>query len=155
MMTFENSITIECPPDEVFAFVADFENVPKWNYYVLEVRKISKEPVGEGTRYHQTRKQDQQEFTITEYERGKALAVETTPDSKPRFVRRMVFEHVNGRTRITDHWQLALSGIGLIDRLATSRVKSAVSENLGKLKELLETGHVELQDGRVTTSSMK
>jgi uncharacterized membrane protein len=32
MLQFENTIDIQKPVDEVFAFVADFENVPRWNY---------------------------------------------------------------------------------------------------------------------------
>jgi hypothetical protein len=36
----------------------------------------------------------------------------------------------------------------ILERLARGRVKSAVAENLAKLKELLEEGRVVLQDGR-------
>jgi uncharacterized membrane protein len=38
VLEFENTILIDRPTDEVFAFLSDFENIPKWNYYVLEVR---------------------------------------------------------------------------------------------------------------------
>ena len=38
MLEFENTVYIDRPVDEVFAFLSDFENIPKWNYYVLEVR---------------------------------------------------------------------------------------------------------------------
>jgi hypothetical protein len=36
----------------------------------------------------------------------------------------------------------------LVERFAGRNVKSAVAENLQKLKQLLETGKVTLQDGR-------
>lgn len=52
MISFENRVTIHRPLEEVFAFVADFENVPKWNYYVQEVSKLSEGPVGVGTAFH-------------------------------------------------------------------------------------------------------
>ena len=39
MMEFENTIVIKKPIKEVFAFISNFENIPKWNYYVLEVKK--------------------------------------------------------------------------------------------------------------------
>jgi uncharacterized membrane protein len=32
METFENTVTIHRPAEAVFAFLADFENVPRWNY---------------------------------------------------------------------------------------------------------------------------
>jgi hypothetical protein len=37
---------------------------------------------------------------------------------------------------------------GLLEPLAARRAKAGVRENLGKLKTLLETGRVTLQDGR-------
>jgi len=38
VLEFENTIRIDRPIAEVFAFPSDFENIPKWSYYVLEVR---------------------------------------------------------------------------------------------------------------------
>ncbi|HEY8202444.1 MAG TPA: SRPBCC family protein [Actinomycetota bacterium] len=55
MGTFENTVTIERPAEDVFAFLADFENVPTWNYAVAETTKTSPGPVGVGTIYRQTR----------------------------------------------------------------------------------------------------
>ena len=51
MIDFENTIVIQRPVEEVFAFVANFENVPKWNYYVMSVRQRSEGAIGEGTIY--------------------------------------------------------------------------------------------------------
>lgn len=55
-MKFRNTITIERSPAEVFAYLADFEKVPTWNYAIAETRKISEGPVGAGTRYRQARR---------------------------------------------------------------------------------------------------
>ena len=55
MQTFENTVTIQRPAEEVFAFLADFENTPMWNYAIEETSKTSPGPVGVGTRYRQTR----------------------------------------------------------------------------------------------------
>jgi uncharacterized membrane protein len=150
VMNFENTIIIECPLEEAFAFVADFENVPKWNYFVKNVRKLSG-GAGEGTIFHQIRQSDQQDFQVTDYRPNEAIAVETTPGSQPQFERRFVFESVDGGTQIVDSWKLDLGRHPLIQRLGAPRVKAAVSANLGKLKELLETGQPHLQDGREIT----
>jgi hypothetical protein len=40
----------------------------------------------------------------------------------------------------------------LVEKLAGGNVKSAVTENLQKLKQLLETGKVILQDGRTAAA---
>jgi uncharacterized membrane protein len=55
VLEFENIIHIDRPVEEVFAFLSDFESIPKWNYYVLEVRQLSEIPIGVGTTYHQIR----------------------------------------------------------------------------------------------------
>ena len=151
MLEFENTIAIERPIDEVFAFLSDFENIPKWNYYVLEVRQLSESPIGIGTTYHQVRKSDQQDFRIIEFEANNTVAVKTLPQSSPSFERRFTLYEEGETTRIRDQWKLDTGKPALLERLARGRVKSAVSENLSKLKELLQEGRVVLQDGREVT----
>ena len=51
-------------------------------------------------------------------------------------------------TRLRDEWKLDTGRPAVLERLAGGRVKSAVAENLAKLKELLEEDRVILQDGR-------
>jgi uncharacterized protein YndB with AHSA1/START domain len=53
--TFENSVLIRRPIEDVFAFLSDFEHVPKWNYAIVETRKVAEGPIGVGTIYHQVR----------------------------------------------------------------------------------------------------
>jgi uncharacterized membrane protein len=151
VLEFENTIAIERPIDEVFAFLSDFENIPKWNYYVLEVRQLSESPIGIGTTYHQLRKSDQQDFRIIEFEANNTVAVKTLPQSSPSFERRFTLYEEGETTRIRDQWKLDTGRPALLERLARGRVKSAVSENLSKLKELLQEGRVVLQDGREVT----
>jgi uncharacterized membrane protein len=151
VLEFENTICIDRPVGEVFAFLSDFENIPKWNYYVLEVRRLSEGPTGIGTTYHQVRKSDQQDFRIIEFEPDHTVAVKTLPHSSPSFERRFTLYEEGDTTRIRDQWKLDTGMPALLERLARGRVKSAVAENLAKLKELLEEGRVILHDGRQVT----
>jgi uncharacterized membrane protein len=151
VLEFENTIPIDRPIDEVFAFLSDFENIPKWNYYVLEVRQLSESPIGIGTTYHQVRKTDEQDFRIIEFEPNHSVAVKTLPQSSPSFERRFTLYEEGDTTRIRDQWKLDTGRPALLERLARGRVKSAVAENLAKLKELLEEGRVILHDGRQVT----
>jgi hypothetical protein len=96
VLEFENTILIDRPLDEVFAFLSDFENIPKWNYYVLEVRQLSESPIGIGTTYHQVRKTDQQDFRIIEFEPNHSVAVKTLPQSSPSFERRIILHERRG-----------------------------------------------------------
>jgi hypothetical protein len=80
-MRFENTITIRRPPAEVFAYLADFENVPTWNYAIVETKKLSQGPVGVGTKYRQVRKlprPSEESFEVTGYEPEARLSVDGT-----------------------------------------------------------------------------
>ena len=152
MLEFENTLYIDRPVDVVFSYLSDFENIPKWNYYVLEVRQRSESPIGVGTIYHQVRKTDEQDFRITEFEPNHMIAVKTLPQSSPEFERRFTLYEEANTTRIRDEWKLDTGRPAILERLTDGRVKSAVAENLAKLKKLLEEGRVVLQDGRQVTA---
>ena len=148
MLKFENTIRIDRPAAEVFAFLSDFENIPRWNYFVLEVTKLSDGPIQVGTTYHQVRKTDEQDFQIVELEPNRKVAVKTLPQSSPDLEMRFTLKEQGNATLIRDEWQLDSGLPKLFERLGAGKVKSAVAENLAKLKVLLEEGQVVLQDGR-------
>jgi uncharacterized protein YndB with AHSA1/START domain len=148
MIRFENQVLVAEPVEQVFAFVSDFRNIPKWNYYVQSVDQTSAGEPGVGTTYHQVRKTDEQRFRITDYRPPEAVTVKTEPGSRPAFEMRFTFESVDGGTLITDAWELETGRPGLLEKLAAGQIMRAVMGNLTKLKTLLETGRVQLQDGR-------
>jgi uncharacterized membrane protein len=151
MLHFKNKLEINQPVAEVFSFISNFENMPKWNYFVLEVTKLSEGSIGLNTTFKQVRKTDTQEYKITEFEPNRRVTIETLlPYSK--LVMRFTFEQENNNhTILTDEWELDTGKAALVERFAGRNVKSAVAENLQKLKQLLETGKVTLQDGRTIT----
>jgi hypothetical protein len=71
-------VTIQQPAGEVFAFLADFEKIPMWNYAIEETSKASAGPVGVGTRYRQTRsvpRRSVESFEVTVFEPASRLAI--------------------------------------------------------------------------------
>ena len=71
MATFENTVTIRRSPKDVFAFLANFENIPTWNYAISETKKTSPGPVGVGTTYRQLRSipsRSEEGFQVTVFE---------------------------------------------------------------------------------------
>lgn len=145
-MHFVNTVVIRRPTTEVFGFVTDFENQHRWNYMVVGCTKDKPGPIGVGSSYSQVRKSDTQHFDVTEYEPYVAATMRFTVPRGGLEIRYR-FETVEGGTRVTDEW--FMGGIpGLIAGLIAP-AQQAVAENLGKLKELLETGRTQLQDGRV------
>lgn len=148
MIEFDNTIRINRPIAEVFTFLSDLENLPKWNYYVLKVTKLSDGPIGIGSVYHQIRKTDEQDLRITELEQNRKIMVKTLPGSSPKLEMTLTFRDEGNATLIRDGWRLDSGLPGAIEWLGSGRIKSAAAENLTKLKHLLEEGGVVLQDGR-------
>jgi polyketide cyclase/dehydrase/lipid transport protein len=68
-MHFVHPQVIERPLAEVFAFVSDPENLPRWNYYVIGCTKLEAGPTRVGSTYRLVRKSDTRVFGVTEFER--------------------------------------------------------------------------------------
>jgi hypothetical protein len=142
MPSFENTVVIQRPVEDVFAFLADFEIVPRWNYAIVETRKTSPGPVGVGTTYDQTRsvpRPSEEGFEVTAFEPDRLL--EIAGELGPFRARmRYLLEPLGDATRLTNAVDLAASGaLSLVAPLTAPRVKRAVASNLETLKQLLET----------------
>jgi carbon monoxide dehydrogenase subunit G len=141
MASFENTVTIRRPVQDVFTFLADFENVPKWNHAIVETTKVSPGPVRVGTTYRQTRSapsRTEEAFEVTVYEPTRRLDVR---GGLGPFTARVSYllEPTGSGTRLTNAVDLESSGLlTLVAPLATSRIKHAVAANLDTLKQLLE-----------------
>ena len=142
MASFTNVVAINRPAHEVFAFLADLENVPKWNYAITETRKTSPGEVGVGTTYEQTRSiptPSREHLTITDFQPDRHLAVEGTLARYPARLEYTVDEH-DGVTRLTNTVDLELTGAAkLLGGVAAGRIRRAVAENLEVLKRLLDS----------------
>ena len=143
MQTFENTVTIQRPAGEVFAFLADFENIPMWNYAIEETSKTSDGPTGVGTRYRQTRSipgRSVEEFEITVFEPASRLAIQGQIGPFQATISYQL-EAAADVTKLVNNVELNRPQAmpKLLAPLATSRIKAAVAQNLGKLKLLLES----------------
>ena len=146
-MHFVQGQVIERRVSEVFAFISEPENLPRWNYYVIGCLKLDASPDRVRSTYRLVRKSDTRVFSITEFKQDSRLVIRFRAPTPPLEIR-FTLESTGSGTRLTDEWELR--GIaGLVAGFATAPIKRAVGQNLGKLKELLETGRTQLQDGRV------
>jgi uncharacterized membrane protein len=148
-MRFETGLAIERPVEEVFEFVSDFSNLPLWNYYIQRTGPEDVGPPRVGLRYHQTRKTDTQRFEIVEFEPHRVAAIRMLPPTTPAIIR-FSFRPTDQGAWLSDEWSLRsfVPIPGFLAGLVTRPIKAAVEQNLAKLKTLLETGSVVLQDGR-------
>jgi uncharacterized protein YndB with AHSA1/START domain len=137
--TFDNTVLIRRSIEDVFAFLSDLENIPKWNYAIVQTRKISEGPIGVGTIYHQVRSvpsRSEERLEITTYDRPRQLDIR---GQLGPFASRLFYalDATGEGTWVTNTVEVELRG-RLLGRVAVPRVREAVAANLRKLKELLE-----------------
>jgi uncharacterized membrane protein len=141
-MTIEHELVIERPLDEVFAYVTDPANVPRWQSGVLSTTKTSEEPMRAGVRWREVRtflgRRVEGTLEATEYEPGRLFAVKSVSGTVAIQVRHL-FEPFDGGTRIR---VLAEGSPGRLRRLGGRFVRRAAERQLkgdfARLKRLLE-----------------
>ena len=114
MALIEGKVVIRRSVDEVFDFVADERNEPRYNPRMVLAEKISPGPVGVGTRFRVVTRSMWRtaEMTIefTAYERPRLLAV-SAHLSTMEIEGRLTFDPVPEGTRMTWSWDLEPSGV--------------------------------------------
>jgi hypothetical protein len=144
MATFQNTVTIRRPVEDVFGFLADFENIPTWNYAILQTSKTSPGPVGVGATYRQIRSlpsRSEEGFEVTVFEPPSRLEIHGEIGPFTATIGYLLVPLGDGTQLInTVDLQRASGALRLLAPLAVSRVRTAVAANLGTLKQLLETG---------------
>jgi uncharacterized protein YndB with AHSA1/START domain len=85
--TFENTVMIRRSIEDVFGFLSDFENIPRWNYAISETHKVSEGPVGVGTIYQQVRSvpsRGEERLEVTAHIPPRQLEIQRWPNRLPR-----------------------------------------------------------------------
>jgi uncharacterized protein YndB with AHSA1/START domain len=140
---FSNQVTVRRTPADVFAFLSDFTQLPRWNYAITSTWQVTPGPVRLGSAFRQVRSvpaTSEESFEVTAWELERRLAI--TGDFGP-FSGTLDYElePVAGGTALVNRVRLAPHGVlGLAAGLAGSRVKAAVAENLEVLRHGLENG---------------
>jgi uncharacterized protein YndB with AHSA1/START domain len=143
-MNVATSTSIARPSTEVFAFVADARNEPRWHTDALAVTRTDDGPLGAGSRFAATMKPY----------RGVSEGVMTISAYEPP--RRVVFEAEMGPTRATITMAVEPEGAGstvtrriqmqptglfrVMAPLMVPMFRKQVAGHLASLKRVLETG---------------
>lgn len=143
-MRFTNTITINRPSDQVFAYLADLENLPHWNYAIEETRQVSAGPVAVGSRFRQVRSvptRREESLEVVELDPGRRLTVRGTLNTFPAELEYSI-EPDAGTTRLRNTVDLAVHGpLALVSPLVARQIKASVAANLTVLKTTLERGN--------------
>jgi uncharacterized protein YndB with AHSA1/START domain len=140
-MKFETSVRIERAVGEVFDYVSDPRNFPRWNSAVQAVSVTSGEGDA-GSTYLMERELPggpaQNELEILDRDRPTKFAIRTTSGPTP-FVYRYRFEAEGPTTVVHLAAEVELSGIaGAIRPLGARLVKRGVDSNFATLRQILE-----------------
>ena len=144
MITTRVTVRIRRPVDEVFAFVTDPANFPRWaGSLVTTARQTSPGPMRAGATFHQTNKfliqRFQTEFVVTVYEPPHRFEYKSTAGPIP-FAGHYTFAADGDGARFTSVDDTQLGGLlqflaPLLQPIAQRQIQS----NLGNIKRILET----------------
>ena len=137
-----HEVTIRRPASEVFAFIADGLNGPKWRSGITDIALVSGSGLGatykQGVKGPGGRRIDA-DYRITTYEPNSRLAFEAIA-GPVRPTGEYVLEQVAGGTRLTFALQAEMSGIKrLLMSGAVQKTMDAEVEATEKLKSILES----------------
>jgi uncharacterized protein YndB with AHSA1/START domain len=144
VVTFDSSVTIKRSSDEVFGFVTEPTNEPKWHEDVIDVKRTSQGPIGAGSTFEWNMTfmgTHQVQLEVKEFVQGRreVIAAVSSGPLMPTFT--YTFERVEGGTRFTRHGDIRVGGImRLIEPVMKVIAPKHMQGLLEKLKLVLEEG---------------
>jgi uncharacterized membrane protein len=141
MPAAEHTVTVERPIEEVFAFLADAENDPRWRSAVLDIARV--EGDGVGARYRQGVKGPMgrrvpADFEISEYAPPRAIGFRGTagpvrPDG------RYELEPVDGGTRVRFSLSFQPRGVARLMSPSVARAMRGEVQAIERLPEAMSS----------------
>ncbi len=145
MATVRASTEIQVPVSDVFAFVSNVENIPKWQSEVVTSKVVTPGPTRLGTKYEEVinllGKKVPTLCEVTEFQPTRRITFRSTSSSIVSYVGAFSLEPDGRATKLSVEAQFTLNGFWkLIDPLFRMEVRKGIHEELDKLKSLLENG---------------
>ena len=144
MIQFSDEILINRPVEQVFTFVADLENTPKWQTGVVNSKKVSEGPIQTGTKFKEVVRVLGRPLDticeITEYQLNRKMAFKSTTSEAIEYEGQFTFESRDGGTRVDIAGTGELKGLWrLVEPLFAGDIKKTVGDELKQIKRFLET----------------
>ena len=139
----EVEIAVNRPANEVFEFISNFENNPRWQSGVQEARFTSERPLGVGSTYEQGSKflgrRIETSFEVIAYEPGVMVKARSTTGSFPITFTRSV-EPLEEGAQVTAVIEGDAGGFfKLAEPLLNRMVERQINADYAALKDLLES----------------
>jgi len=144
MINLDLGTLIDKPVKDVFAFITNPANMPKWNSAVVSMEQITPGAVGLGTKFKNVGEMMGRRIE------GEMQVVAFEPDAKYGFQMNagpvqinvtLTFKTVGTGTKLSLNAQGNPGGLfKLAEPVMQGRVKSMMEENIARLKSVLEKG---------------
>jgi carbon monoxide dehydrogenase subunit G len=150
MATITQSVTVNRPVEEVWAFLSDFENTTRWSRGVLEARQTSDGPLRVGSILQTVVKafgrRRTADYLVTEYEPNRVFAFAVTAGPMTSRARYSV-EPAGAGTRLTVSGEAEATGLlRLLAPILVRTVERHSQDDLFNLKRILEASVPANQD---------
>jgi len=148
MGAFQLAIDIRRPPADVFAFIAEPQNMPLWYEAVQQVTKTTGNPTGVGSRYDIVRSRPNgaahNDVEVVEYTLNHQVTIESRSGPTP-FRYRYRVEPSQEDTTLTLNASITSAGLprpaANLGGIATQLFKHGMKQNLHQLKQILESAN--------------
>jgi uncharacterized protein YndB with AHSA1/START domain len=148
MGAFQLAIDIRRPSADVFAFIAEPQNMPRWYEAVQQVIKTTASPTGVGSRYEIVRSLPNgpahNNVEVVEYTPNHLVTIESRSGPTPFHYRYRV-EPSQQDTTLTLDGSITSAGLpgpgGHLGGIATQLFKHGMKQNLHQLKQILESAN--------------
>ncbi len=141
MIHHEISIHLNCPPQDIFPFLADPQKVMLWQSDLIKSEIVTAGPLRTGSRFHEVRRIGPRDSDIrgeiSEFTQDHRLATHT--ETKPEAGVRYLLDPEEGGTRLRYEFSLRTAGmLRLMDPVISRSIRKGVEADLQKLRQLVE-----------------
>ncbi len=141
MITYEKTVQIKCPVEQVFAFIVDDKNLRSWQASLIENQILTEGPLQAGTRFREKRRMGSRETEIqgevTDFVPNELFATRTLTQPQVKVSYRL--EPADGGTRVTYRFYMATKGVmRLMEPFFFGSIKRDTEADFANLRRILE-----------------
>ena len=143
MIKVEKTGVVDRPIEEVFAFIGDQQNAPRWQAGLVEVKRVTEGPPGIGTKHTLVRtfmgRRMEASNEYVAFEPNKLITFKST-SGPVAFEASYLFQAVAGGTQVTSRIEMDAKGLmSLAEPLIARGLRREMDEAFVTLKGLFET----------------